>query len=584
MKARLLLMATLLALAVSLGVPLLYQLLLGLSDQQMLITRGCLYAFGPLATLAAAAMVLKLRSERRSVLELPARLALVFLVAEVVVLAVLTIALLLSDVPGPVVLTLVLCSSALFALPVVPLYAYARAALLPLATALGDEKRPKGRRVPIGVQVGYTLVAVSSAALVPAALFGAAQLDRAAINEARARAEWAGQRLAHAAADLDMTPATSLLTRTPLDGGQRLLLVLPSGTHLPENPDAGDMPWVEVPVDGALRGGTLRVYYPAHVRAHGPLLSAVLLLLGLTLWTAGRAARGVTGDMVGITRQIERIARGEPPGTMDRLTTDEVRKVALAVNRLLERIPRLTVESFLAIERASDAQRLKSQFLANMSHDLRSPLNSILGFSELLLRGLEGEILPGQRVTLAAMHATGLRLLRLLNEILDTAKVESGKMELHRQQASPAELVRQAVQEARRGRAPSVNDQLQVQLQPGLQPMHLDPLRLTQVATHLVNHALDTSPQSPVQFRVQETPSPRTLVLEITYARPDDHEDDFLFDGFRMGSSRPGLHLALPLARRLVELHGGTLELMPSEAELVLLRAAIPLAAGGRRQ
>ena len=114
----------------------------------------------------------------------------------------------------------------------------------------------------------------------------------------------------------------------------------------------------------------------------------------------------------------------------------------MAVNRLLERIPRLTVESFLAVERADEARRLKSQFLANMSHDLRSPLNSILGFSELLLRGLEGEISarPTRRRS-PRCTPPGCNLLRLLTEILDTAKVESGKMELHRQSTPPAELL-----------------------------------------------------------------------------------------------------------------------------------------------
>src|SRR4030095_7533993 len=138
---------------------------------------------------------------------------------------------------------------------------------------------------------------------------------------------------------------------------------------------------------------------------------------------------------------IRRVVRDEEPGPLPPILTAEVRRLLAAANRLLERVPRLTVESFLAVERAEEARRLKSQFLANMSHDLRSPLNSILGFSELLLRGLEGEISPGQRVVLAAVHSTGLNLLRMLTEILDTAKVESGKLELHRQSTQPAEIL-----------------------------------------------------------------------------------------------------------------------------------------------
>jgi signal transduction histidine kinase len=214
-----------------------------------------------------------------------------------------------------------------------------------------------------------------------------------------------------------------------------------------------------------------------------------------------------------------------------------------------------------------------------MSHDLRSPLNSILGFSELLLRGLEGEIKPEQRITLAAMHSTGQRLLRILNEILDTAKAENGRMELHRQSTAPAELLRQASQEARRGRSSQVADELLVELQPGLGPIHVDPLRLTQAVTHLLNFALDAAQGGQVLLRAREGDLGRTFLLDIEHAGTiADEERDRLFDGFRQVTGKPGLHLALPLARRLIELHGGTLELIPDRRPH--LRAVVPL---GRR-
>src|SRR5262249_51591289 len=201
------------------------------------------------------------------------------------------------------------------------------------------------------------------------------------------------------------------------------------------------------------------------------------------------------------------------------VATTEVRRVAMAVNRLLERIPRLTVESFLAVERAEEARRLKSQFLANMSHDLRSPLNSILGFSELLLRGLEGEISAGQRAVLASVHATGLNLLRLLTEILDTAKVESGKMELHRQSTPPAEILTRAQDAARRGRAAAVDDKLAVGLQAGMGPVYVDPLRMTQALTHLLNYALDAADGGSVSLHASEgeRDDNRVLLLELSH-------------------------------------------------------------------
>jgi signal transduction histidine kinase len=423
---------------------------------------------------------------------------------------------------------------------------------------------------------------VAAAALVPATVFGAAQLDAAAAADAHGRALFTGHRLALAAEHLDVAAAMRLLTRTPLAGGERLLLRAPSGTLLPESvaADLARLPYVEVPLKGALLGGSLRVIYAAQPMAHGPLLAVALTLLMVTLITSAIVSRSVAEDAHGVTQQIERVARGDEPGMLGEVVTFEVGRVTLAVNHLLERIPRLTVESFLAIERAREAERLKSQFLANMSHDLRSPLNSILGFSELLLRGLEGAITPQQRDALSAMHSTGQHLLRLLNEILDTAKAESGRMELHRQSTQPAELVRQASQEARRGRPAEVSDQLRVELQPGLGPIYVDPLRLTQAVTHLLNYALDAAQGGEVMLRAREGDLGRTLVVDVEHAGAlTDEERSRLFDGFRQVTGKPGLHLALPLARRLLELHGGTLELGPGSRPH--LRAVVPL---GRRQ
>jgi signal transduction histidine kinase len=210
-----------------------------------------------------------------------------------------------------------------------------------------------------------------------------------------------------------------------------------------------------------------------------------------------------------------------------------------------------------------------------MSHDLRSPLNSILGFSDLLLRGLEGAITDNQRSILSAVNATGMQLLRLLTEILDTAKVESGKMEVHRASAPLTELVTPAVQEARRGRPASTGDRIQVEMQPGMAPIHVDALRMTQALTHLINYAVDASPpvadrpgagdEGPITLRVHdgEVGDTRTFVFEVEH--DGGHlraADPRLFEGFRKVPGAQGLHLALPLARRLVELHGGSMDVL----------------------
>ena len=78
-----------------------------------------------------------------------------------------------------------------------------------------------------------------------------------------------------------------------------------------------------------------------------------------------------------------------------------------------------------------EVDQLKSQFLANMSHELRTPLNSIIGFSRVILKGIDGPITDIQQQDLTAIYNSGQHLLGLINDILDLARIEAGKMELN---------------------------------------------------------------------------------------------------------------------------------------------------------
>jgi signal transduction histidine kinase len=583
-RVRLLAVCIGVGLATALTLPWLFRLVLHLSPDEAAYTRQAFFLGVPLVLVAIVVTVaIGLRGvehaqagdadARRRVLALPFRLALVTVVGgELIALVAMIYDQWRGQTPLPVAVGLTLCSGALVALVAVPLYALARAALVPLAQKLATEDPPQGRPLSLRVQLGYTVFAVATAALVPAAVFGMAQLDASASADAHMRAEKTAERLALTAAELDVAAATRLVTRTPLAGRERVILRAASGSLIPE--DAADevswMPFVERPLTGSLAGGALRVYYAPRPISPVRLMVVTMGVFLLALLVSSILGAAVARDARAVAEQIARVAAGEEPLPLGAVATTEVRRVTMAVNRLLERIPRLTVESFLAVERAEEARRLQSQFLANMSHDLRSPLNSILGFSELLLRGLEGEISAGQRVVLASVHATGLNLLRLLTEILDTAKVESGKMELHRQSTPPAEILTQATQEARRGRPMSVTDKLAVQLQPGMGPIYVDPLRTTQAITHLLNYALDAADGGHVTLQASEgeLEESRVLLLDLEHDGMLDAQDrERVFDGFRrLAGKQGGLNLALPLARRIIELHGGTLELAAAGA------------------
>ncbi|HEX9101420.1 MAG TPA: hypothetical protein VF997_04415, partial [Polyangia bacterium] len=244
-RVRLLAACVLLALLMALALPWLFQWIMHLSPDEAAYTRRAFLVGAPLdiAALTVTAL-LGLRGverpapdelARQRVLALPFRLALVTVVGgELATLAAMAYDQWRGATPLPVAFGLVLCTSAMIALVAVPLYALTRAALVPLAQRHATEAAPRGRPLSLRVQLGYTVFAVATAALVPASVFGMAQLDAAAADSAHARATKTAARLAASAAELDVAEATRLVTRTPLAGRERVVFRAPSGSLIPE--------------------------------------------------------------------------------------------------------------------------------------------------------------------------------------------------------------------------------------------------------------------------------------------------------------------------------------------------------------
>jgi hypothetical protein len=326
-----------LQLAAAVALPPLYQHLLRLSPAQaaavrvtflllvvaVLVGEVLLLALG-VARVHAESRVPETRPQaRQRALMLSDAVAKVMLGCEALGLVGLGVALTYTRTPPPISAGVLLCSAAVLGLLPVPVFGWARMSLLPLAISVGDEQPSQGRGWSIGTQLGYGIAAVACAALVPAAVFGAAELDRAAAAAARARAQVTGARLALEAGDLEVATATTLVTRTPLAGGERTVYRAPSGTLLPEEAasELADQPYVEVPLTGSLRGGALRVYYVARPIARGALLVVTLTMLALTLVIARLIGTAVARDLHGVAHQIERVAREEEPGRLHAVAT-----------------------------------------------------------------------------------------------------------------------------------------------------------------------------------------------------------------------------------------------------------------------
>jgi signal transduction histidine kinase len=502
---------------------------------------------------------------RRRVLRLPARMAgQLALIGSAVTGAAMALRVMTAHDGASLVFGMGLTSASLVCFLAVPTYVGVRAVLLPHALFFANESLPSGRRMPIGLLAGYTVLSVAAIALAPSAVFGNARLAVAREQAAHARALEAAQRLAPLVDTRDVVEAARLVGHVRLDDAI-VLLRTPAGVLLPEDQarEAGNAAYAEAPLQNALAGGAVRVVPQPRSVSQAPLIFLVVGLVGLAMLVAGSLARQLSRDARGVTKQIEALAAGVDPPRVGTVSASEVRRVALAVNRLLERIPRLQMEKYLAVERATESRRLKAMFLANMSHDLRSPLNSILGFSELLMRGLEGVITDNQRKLLEDIYTTGNELLRLLSEILDTARAESGHFDLERKPTPPASFVAQARKEALRGRSEQLGERLRIDLQPGVTTVTVDALRMQQALTHVLNWALDAAHGSEITVDVgdRDRVAGRAFVIDIVCDAPSNAADEaLLFQPFRKVPGVTGLHLALPLARRIVEAHRGTIE------------------------
>jgi signal transduction histidine kinase len=314
-----------------------------------------------------------------------------------------------------------------------------------------------------------------------------------------------------------------------------------------------------------------------HNRSLFAVSIALSLLAGLAALTL--LLRDVERDIERASRQVAAVADGDIPEPMavDSFATAELRVLVHAVDRLVGRISDANVTKYVLIEKGHEADRLKSQFLANMSHDLRSPLNSVLGFSELLMTGIEGELEPAQRERVAAIHRTGKALLQQIDDILDTAKIEAGRMELHREPTPPATLIARAIQRARVRLATTVD--FDTTFAPGLPPAFMDPYRTTQALENLLLFAAEGLDQGTVEIHCEAAndKSTRELVIRIVSPRASVPltQLEQARRGFYRLPGQMGLGLGLPMATSILELQGGSLTIEDGSSSSLNGRAAM---------
>ncbi|MCA2967650.1 MAG: response regulator [Acidobacteriaceae bacterium] len=234
---------------------------------------------------------------------------------------------------------------------------------------------------------------------------------------------------------------------------------------------------------------------------------------------------------------------------------------------------------------AEVANRAKSAFLAKMSHEIRTPMNGILGMAGLLL---QTSLSPAQRELATTINESAEALLGLLNEILDLAKVESGKIDIR---LAPVSLPAQLQEVERLFRARAIEKGIRLHLGPlpdDLLLVSADELRLRQILVNLVSNAIKFTDHGEVTISLSFQPcGPQDLLASFTIAdtgigiSPEDQHR--LFEVFIQGEDpiarwRGGSGLGLAISRRLAELMGGSLTLASATGKGSVFTLSLPFA------
>ncbi len=208
------------------------------------------------------------------------------------------------------------------------------------------------------------------------------------------------------------------------------------------------------------------------------------------------------------------------------------------------------------------ADRHKSEFLASMSHELRTPLNAVIGFSEVLLDRMFGELNPKQDEYLQDILSSGRHLLSLINDILDLAKIEAGRMELEVTDFHLPQAIDNAITLIRE-RAARRAITLAVEVDPRLGEIKGDERKVKQVLLNLLSNAIKFTPEGgrvSVQAGLSDGFAEVSVIDTGVGIATADHEavfEEFRQVGSDYAKKHEGTGLGLTLSRRFVELHGG---------------------------
>jgi two-component system sensor histidine kinase BarA len=305
-------------------------------------------------------------------------------------------------------------------------------------------------------------------------------------------------------------------------------------------------------------------------RARAILATVAILTVSLCVLAIWMVVRYIIAKPIQHLRETsDQIAKGKLDVRANLSTGDEFEALAASFNKMVRNILEAQ-EKLLAtnemLDRRADEQaqlnmklmemnQIKSEFLANMSHELRTPLNSIIGFSEVLESA--DALNQRQRRYASNIRKSGRLLLELINDILDLAKLEAGKMEVKASDFSIGSVL-QLLTDLLRPLAEEKRIELAIELPPNLPPLYQDQVKVQQILTNLLSNAIKFTPEGGrIHVAARRLLNGKTgqfdaeLVIADTGVGIAPEDQEIIFEKFRQGPSATG-------GNNLTRQHSGT--------------------------
>jgi hypothetical protein len=281
------------------------------------------------------------------------------------------------------------------------------------------------------------------------------------------------------------------------------------------------------------------------------------LVIIVAIWMAQFMTRRIT-DMIHGLGQFQ---AGDLSHRLEVKSGDEMGQLAQSFNSMADEVQESFKRSEEGRTKAEEANKLKSDFLANMSHELRTPLNGILGYSELLQLELED---PAQQDYAATIHSSGEHLLDIVNDLLDLAKVEAGRIELKPVEQDVARLAHDLVG-AHRAHAQAKGLVMELNMADDLPAtIFVDGQRVRQILNNLLNNAIKFTDNGKVALSLRRDGARLAFVVSDTGRGIPADEQEHIFEKFRqldqfVTRDQGGTGLGLALAREFAHLLSGDL-------------------------